>query len=353
MHVQKEKDWPKVAIIVLNWNGWKDTLECLEALYNADYQSYYVIVLDNGSKDDSIQKIEEYLSGSIAVNSKFFQYSSNNKPISLLKLSKDEADIAIAEDAALASLPSDRRLIMIRCNQNYGFAEGNNIAIRYAMRALNPGYILLLNNDTVVDKQFLKEMVKVAEGYPSIGFVGPKVFYYDFLGRTDVISVAGIDLLMDKGYYLRIGAGEIDLGQHDEIRSVDFVEGSCLLARCQTLRDIGLFNPLYFAYWEETDLCVRGAEAGYKSVIAPTSRIWHKIGSSAPSTMKLYYMTRNRLWFMRQHANTRDLIIFSAYFFTFYLFFTAMRYAISGDIQSLRSFLRGVLDGISRKVDFY
>lgn len=352
-HVQKETEWPRVAIIVLNWNGWKDTLECLESLYDVDYQSYHVIVLDNGSKDNSIERIKEYLSGRIAVDSKFFTYSSRNKPISLLELSKDEADTSVTEDKAIASLPSDRRLIMIRCNQNYGFAEGNNIAIRYAMRALNPDYILLLNNDTVADRQFLKEMVKVAEGDPSIGFVGPKVFYYDFRGRTDVISVAGIDLLMNKGYYLRIGEGEIDLGQHDEIRFVDFVEGSCLLARCQTLKDIGLFNPLYFAYWEETDLCVRGAEAGYKSVIVPKSRIWHKIGSSAPSAMRLYCMTRNRLWFMRQHANLRDLIIFSAYFFTFYFIGTATRYALNGDIQSLKSFLRGVLDGISRRVDFY
>jgi GT2 family glycosyltransferase len=338
--VQREAEWPRVAIIVLNWNGWKDTLECLESLYNVDYQSYDVIVLDNGSKDDSIQKIKEYLSGSIAADSKLFQYSSKNKPISLLELSKDEADRAIAEDKAMVSLPPNRKLIMIRCDQNYGFAEGNNIGIRYAMRALNPDYILLLNNDTVADKKFLKEMVEAAKGDPSIGFVGPKVFYYDFQGKTDVISVAGIDLLMNKGYYHRIGAGEIDLGQHDEIRFVDFIEGSCLLARCQALRDVGLFNPLYFAYWEETDLCVRGAEAGYKSVFVPKSRIWHKIGSSAPSTMRLYYMTRNRLWFMRQHANPRDLITFSAYFFTFYLFGTAMRFVLKGDIQSLKSFLR-------------
>jgi GT2 family glycosyltransferase len=341
---------PRVSIIILNWNGWKDTLECMESLRRIDYPSYDIIILDNGSKDDSIQRIRDYLASSIAMDAKFFSYSSDNKPISLLELPKSEADSAISKDDGTTNLPSDRRLILIRNDQNYGFAEGNNIGIRYALRVLVPDYILLLNNDTVVDKAFLRELVEVVEGDPSIGFAGPKVFYYDFQGRTDVISVAGIDLLMNKGYYHRIGELEVDSGQYDELRVVDFIEGSCLLARCQTLRDVGLFNPLYFAYWEETDLCVRGAKAGYKSVFVPKSRIWHKIGSSAPSTMRLYYMTRNRLWFMRKHANLRDLISFSAYFFTVYLIGTTRRLILKGDIKSLKLFLRGVVDGVSRRV---
>lgn len=341
---------PRVAIIILNWNGWKDTLECLESVYRIDYPSYDVVVLDNGSKDDSIQKIKDYLSGSVSVDSKFFSYRSENKPINLLELSKEEAEAAIAEDETMAGLPSDRRLILIKNDQNYGFTEGNNIGIRYALRALNPDYVLFLNNDTAVDEAFLRELVEVAKSDPSIGFAGPKVFYYDFLGRTDVISVAGIDLLMDKGFYHRIGAGESDLGQCDKVRVVDLIEGSCLLANCQALRNVGLFNPLYFAYWEENDLCVRGAEAGYKSIYVPKSRIWHKIGSSAPSTMRVYYQTRNRLWFMRQHADITELISFSAYFFTCYLFGTSRRFILKRDVEGLKSFLKGVVDGVSRRV---
>jgi GT2 family glycosyltransferase len=341
---------PRVAIIILNWNGWKDTLECLESVYRIDYPSYDVVVLDNGSKDDSIQKIKDYLSGSVSVDSKFFSYRSENKPINLLELSKEEAEAAIAEGETMARLPSDRRLILIKNDQNYGFAEGNNIGIRYALRALNPDYILFLNNDTAVDEAFLKELVEVADGDTSIGFAGPKVFYYDFQGRTDVISVAGIDLLMYKGSYHRIGEGESDLGQCDKVRVVDLIEGSCLLANCQALRNVGLFNPHYFAYLEENDLCVRGAEAGYKSVYVPKSRIWHKIGSSATSTMRVYYMTRNRLWFMRQHADMREMISFSAYFFTFYLFGTSRRFILKRDVDGLKAFIKGIADGVSRRV---
>jgi GT2 family glycosyltransferase len=336
----------RVSIIILNWNRWKDTLECLESLYQIDYPNYDVIVLDNGSKDNSIQKIKDYLSGSVSVGSKFFSYRSENKPISLLELSKEEAEAATVEDETMASLPSDRRLILIKNDRNYGFAEGNNIGTRYALSALNPDYILFLNNDTAVDEAFLRELVRVAESDLFIGFAGPKVFYYDFNGRNDVISVAGIDLLMNRGYYQRIGAGEIDLGQHDQVRLVDFIEGSCLLVRSQALRDVGLLNSRYFAYWEETDLCVRGREIGYKSAYVPKSRIWHKVSSSAPSTMKLYYMTRNRLWFMRQHAKKRELISFLAYFFTSYLFGTVRGYFFKRDVEGLKSFLKGVVDGV-------
>jgi GT2 family glycosyltransferase len=347
---QMKANNPRVSIIILNWNGWKDTLECMESLRRIDYPSYDIIILDNGSKDDSIQKIKDYLAGSIAVEAKFLSYSLDNKPIRLLELSKSEADCAIAKDNGSANLPFERKLILIKNDKNYGFAEGNNIGIRYSMRVLIPDYILLLNNDTVVDKAFLRELVDVAESDSAIGFAGPKVFYYNFQGRTDIISVAGIDLIMNKGHYHRIGELEIDAGQYEEVRVVDFIEGSCLLARSRTLQEVGLFNPRYFAYWEETDLCARGAEAGYKSIFVPKSRIWHKIGSSAPSTMRLYYMTRNRLWFMRQHANSRDLISFSAYFFTFYLIGMTRRLILKGDIESLKLFLMGVVDGVLRRV---
>ncbi len=92
----------------------------------------------------------------------------------------------------------------------------------------------------------------------------PKIYYYDFQGRKDVISVAGIELFMGKGAFHRIGATEIDRGQHDEKRQVDYLEGSCLLIRREVLDKIGHLNSDYFAYWEETDLCLRGARAGFQ-----------------------------------------------------------------------------------------
>ena len=341
-----EAGTPRISIIILNWNGWRDTVECLESLYHISYPNYDVILVDNGSEDSSLELIEKYAEGRTAVKSKFFEFSEDNKPIKIWECTRDGAESGERPGEDLLAMPPNRRLLIIKNDKNYGFAEGNNIGIRYALRAMNPDYLLLLNNDTVVDRSFLSELVDVAEGESSIGFVGPKVFYYDSEGRSDVISVAGINLLMKKGYYNRIGNSEIDSGQHDDIRVVDYVEGSCLLARAEVLRKIGFLNSRYFAYWEEADLCIRGAEAGYKSICAPGSRIWHKVSASSPSSLKLYYMTRNRLWFMRAHAERGDLASFYAYFFTSYFAGTLGRFILRKDADKTASFIRGVIDGL-------
>jgi len=321
-------DYPKVSIIILNWNGWKDTIECLESLYQITYPNYDVIVVDNGSKDDSIEKIKEYAEGNIEAK-------------------REEAEAGGGKEEEIADLPSNRKLIIIKNEKNYGFAEGNNIGMRYALKALNPDYVLLLNNDTVVDKEFLGELVKVGESDEKIGIVGPKIYYYDFNGRRDVINFAGGKFSMWKGQPYHIGINEVDKGQYDKIKEVDYVEGSCLLTRREVLDKIGLFDPSYFAYWEENDLCMRGFKAGYKSVYVPKSKIWHKVSSSANSGMKIYYLTRNRFLFMKKHAGKVQFLSFLLYFFGFQFWFTSGIFVIyHRDVEGFISFLRGVIDGL-------
>jgi GT2 family glycosyltransferase len=198
----------------------------------------------------------------------------------------------------------------------------------------------------VVDKNFLSELVEAAEIDKQIGFVGPKVYFYDFGGKDDIINVAGSRLDLHRGRLIRIGAGEVDKGQYDCIEEMDYVEGSCMLARSEMLKKIGLLNSNYFAYWEETDLCWRGAESGYKSVYVPKSKIWHKIGSSSNSSFRLYHMTRNKLWFMKQHAKGKDLAIFLLYFFGYTIWLTCGVYLHRKDTKSLKAFIKGVLDGV-------
>ena len=308
----------KVAVIVLNWNGWRDTLECLESLFQIEYPNYSVIVVDNGSTDGSIEKISVYCDGKIEIKSHFFSFTDSNKPIKIIGITRyaDNFRENLGRmDAKHSDLPSNRKLILIKEDKNLGFAEGNNVAIRYALEFLEPDYVLLLNNDTVVDKDFLSELVNAEKIDKSIGFAGPKVYFYDFGGRHDVINVAGSRLDMHRGRLIRIGAGEVDKGQYEHVAEMDYVEGSCMLAQSEMLRKIGLLNSNYFAYWEETDLCCRGAESGYKSLYVPRSKIWHKIGSSSNSSFRLFHMTRNKLWFMKQHAKGKDLLIFLLYFF--------------------------------------
>ncbi len=339
---------PRVSIIILNWNGWKDTVECLESLYQISHPNYDVILVDNGSKDDSLNEIKAYLNGTKSVVSKFFAYSADNKPIKAFEYTTNEAELG-GRVGEIADLPSNNRIILIRNDKNYGFAEGNNIGIRYALKALDPEYILLLNNDTVVKADFLDELVKAINNDESFGFAGPIIYYYDYNNQIDVISSAGMNLIMSKGWFYRVGFNEADQGQYSDVKTVDYLEGACLLIRRSVLDKIGLLDSSYFAYWEETDLCMRGRDAGYKCICVPTAKIWHKVSSSSTSGIRLYYMTRNRLWFFRDHATRQELYSFLTYFFSRQFWIITRDYAYKRDIKSIFIFFKGVLHGMLPK----
>jgi GT2 family glycosyltransferase len=344
--------YPNVSIIILNWNGWKDTIECLESVYQITYPSYDVIVLDNGSEDESIERINEYCKGKIEVESKFFEYSGKNKPIKIIEYTREDVEAGGEKEQEIIELPSNKKLIFIKNEKNYGFAEGNNIGMRYALKALNPNYILLLNNDTAVDKAFLGELVKVAVQDERVGVVGPKIYFYDFKGRKDVISFIGEALIMWKGETIRYGEGEVDRKQYDNTIEMDKIEGSCMLIKKDLLQNVGLFDLRYFTYWEDTDLCIRAYRKGYRVLYAPKARIWHKIakssgGMSGPHHIYIYYMTRNRFLFMKQHATKQHLLSFLLYFFGFQFWFTSGIFVLyHRDVKNFVSFFRGVIDGL-------
>ncbi|MEI7826509.1 MAG: glycosyltransferase family 2 protein [Euryarchaeota archaeon] len=335
----------KVAIIILNWNNWKDTTECLESVYQIDYPCFDIIVVDNASQDGSIEKIEEYCNGELIPKSNFFEYGHKNKPVIISKYTKNESETLTLADKRGDKLASNRKLTIVSNDKNYGFAEGCNTGIRFAVRN-GSSYVVLLNSDTVVDPQFLLELVGLAEMDPTHGFVGPKVYYYDYDGRDDVINSVGGRLVMRKGATNQIGIGQIDQGQFDIPMELDYVEGSCLLTRAEVIRDIGLLDPAYFTYWEEADWCIRGRKAGYKAVYAPKSRIWHKVAASNVGLKNEYYRTRNAFWFLKKHASRGEYLSFFLYFFLFRIYFFTILLLIDGDFQKLTYFYKGVFDGI-------
>jgi GT2 family glycosyltransferase len=335
----------KVGIIILNWNNWKDTIECLESLYQTEYPCFDVIVVDNASEDGSIERIEEYCNERIFPKSKFFEYSSNNKPVIIRKLTKKESETGTKVDEQEDKLASNRRLTIISNEKNWGFAEGCNTGIRFAMRN-GAAYVMLLNNDTVLAADSLCELVELVETDPAYGFVGPKVYYYDYDGRVDVIYSVGGRLIIRKGAARQIGIGQIDHGQFDEPIELDFVVGSCLLTRAEVIKAIGLLDSAYYAYWEDTDWCIRGRKAGYKAVFAPKSKIWHKVAASNIGFKNEYYMTRNAFLFLKKHASRGQFFSFILYFFLYRIYFFTLFLLINGDLKKLNCFLKGVFDGI-------
>jgi len=346
------KTSPRVSIIILNWNGWKDTIECLDSLFRTDYQNFEVLVLDNGSEDDSLVKIKEYCDERIRCQ--------GGTPENLHVLRQEDLDVQTdkitaggtdgAPKEVFARISDCCKIAFVGCDKNYGFAEGNNIAIRLVLRRTVPDYFLLLNNDTIVDPHFLAELVDVAEADSRIGFVGPKILRYDCRGRNDIIDFAGGLVSMRKGHSYKIGENEADSGQYDQSKSVDYAEGSCLLVRTEVIRKIGLLDARFFTYWEEADWCRRGFEAGYKSVYAPNARIWHKGASSGRQLSLIYYGTRNSILFVKKHATNYEYVLFWMHFVFYRLCYQRIVYAICRrNLDELKAFLRGAIDGMKFK----
>lgn len=290
----------KVSIVVLNWNGLVDTVECLESLKRITYTDYDVIVVDNGSHGDDAKVLKR----------KFGDY-----------------------------------VHIIENDKNYGFAEGCNIGLRYALANHNPDYILLLNNDTIVDPNFLTELVKVAGSDLSIGIVSPKIYVYY---EANKIQSAGGKINWWSGRTIIVGFNETDRGQFDEVRDRDWVSGCSLLIRSCVIRDIGFIYAPYFTYFEEVDWCVRCRRAGYKIVYIPKAKIWHKKHLIA-GTMEgraLYYWARNRFLFMSRNASKLQFISFMAHFF-FREALEPWKLAVKQrDVKLLLNYWKGTYDGI-------
>lgn len=253
--------WPTVYFSILNWNQRDLTCECLGSLAHLDYPNYEIVVVDNGSRDDEATLIQ-------------------------------------------ARFPS---VTVLKNERNVGFAEGNNVAIRYALEQ-GADYVLLLNNDTVVEPQMLKRLIEVAESDDQIAIVGPKICYFD---EPQTIWSAG-GILKLRGVPVMLGLDETDKGQHDTRREVDWVTGCALLIKSPVVRRIGLIDARYFIYFEENDWCYRAKKAGFKIFYVPEARMWHKIQPryQALSPRHVYLMFRNRLLFLRNFGARLSLILF-------------------------------------------
>ena len=306
---------PKVFIIILNWNGLEDTIKCLESLKKITYSNYEVIIVDNGSHGD---------------------------------------------DADILDRNYREYIKLIRNAENTGFTGGNNLAIKWLLQNSNPDYFLLLNNDTVVHPELLTEIVKVAENDLQIGIVGPKTYVLDL---PEIIQTVWVDLDMYRGRATLAGLLDTDKGQYNEIRSVDCVQGSCLLIKKKVIEQVGLLDEDYFCYWEETDYCLRTRKAGYKIYYSPKAVIWHKntvtVGlepwyktilsreRDSLSISKTYYMTRNTYRFMKKNASRREYLSFISYFFCYWSWYrSAVILLYYRQISVLGAFIKGTWDGL-------
>ncbi len=243
---------PCVAIVIVNWNGREDTLACLDSLKRLEYSNYIVVLVDNASKDGTPEVIRQ------------------NFP----------------------------EVVLIETGANLGFVGGNNAGMEYAF-AHGADYALLLNNDTEVAPDFLRILVAAADSDPEAGIAGPTIYYYQ---HPEMIWFAGGEIDWRRGDSYTLGIGEIDRGQFGiEPHQVGYITGCALLIKRAVVERVGKLDPRFFAYYEETEWCVRVSQAGYKILYVPQAHIWHKVTLDAreASPTVQYYMTRNRLLFLK------------------------------------------------------
>jgi GT2 family glycosyltransferase len=280
----------KVFIIVLNWNKWKDTIECLESLLILDYPHYRIVVVDNNSTDGSVERIKSWARGDIRVESDFIKgASSNQKRIIECEEAGHEDDLQTG-------------ITLIQSGSNLGYAGGNNIGIRYAVTK-QADFIWILNNDTVVDKNALSEMVSMAKTDKKIGMVGSKLFYHD---QPKIIQAAGGGYFSFwKGFSRHCGLKEADIGQWDQVFEPGYLTGSSLLLRSEVINSIGFMDETFFLYGEELEWQIRARNHGWKLVYCPTSIIWHKDSASLSDKKPIidFYTTRNWLRVVKRYKS--------------------------------------------------
>ena len=239
---------PRVTIVILNWNGWQDTVPCVDSCLRATYPGLRLLLVDNGSTDGSEAILRE-------------------------------------------RFPS---VELLQTGENLGFAGGNNAGIRRAL-ADGADLVLLLNNDTEVDPGFVTALVEAAVARPDAGMLCPKILLHD---RPDVLWYAGASFHPWLGWGRHRGYGQRDRGQFDSVEETARPTGCALLVTRALCDRVGLLRDDYFCYAEDLEWCLRAREAGLGVLYVPASRVWHKVSRStggARSVTAVRYHTRNLL----------------------------------------------------------
>ena len=286
-----------VFIIILNWNGWRDTVDCVESCRKLSYPSVRILIVDNGSTDGS--------------------------------------------EAILRERFPD--LDVIRTGDNLGFAGGNNVGITCALER-GAEYVWLLNNDTVVEPDALSGLVQVAESDDSIGMAGSKIVYYDDPER---LWYAGAILDPARPHCpAHRGLGERDRGQYADTAETGYVTGCSLLARREMIEEVGLLDDDLFLYFEDVDWSARARRAGWRLMYAPASVVRHKESAStggAVSPAVMYYTARNRLAFVRRNfpAQLRRAVWYDLYEHVLVNVKKGRFSAAASALQGIRDFFAG------------
>jgi hypothetical protein len=293
---------PKVYVLILNWNGWKDTVECLESVYHNNYPNFQVIVCDNDSSDNSLELIKDWANG---VTQPPTNEISNPNHLAMPPIAKPISYLEIgAQTLSDPTVPQHHNipLILIQTGGNLGFAGGNNVGLRYALSQEDCAYVWLLNNDTVIEEAALSNLVSQFSSVENAGICGSTLRYYH--NPKIIQALGGATYNKWTGLSSEIGNGlpwETKTPYQNIVNNLSYVSGASMLVSKDFLLNIGLMCEEYFLYFEELDWALR-ARSKYLLTFAPNSIVYHKEGASIGSGKSVkrsvvaeFYSFKNRL----------------------------------------------------------
>lgn len=261
------KNKKMVYVILLNWNGWQDTIHCLESLFRSDYSDYRVIVCDNASTDGSMEKIKAWAEGKLMPNEglneqlKPLVFPPVEKPIAYVEYNRAEAEAG--GDGSEKNSP----LVLIQNGSNDGFSAGNNVGIRYALKR-NADYIWLLNNDTVVKGNTLKELIYREQSGEGVGVLGAVIYFASEPAKIQTYGGGRISRFTGRDRFLYSPG------------PVQYVAGTSLFVKRDVFERVGLLDEKFFFYWEDVDFCHRVLNVGWKLAVAANAVVYHKFSAT-------------------------------------------------------------------------
>ncbi|GAB4018550.1 glycosyltransferase family 2 protein [Spirosoma migulaei] len=283
-----------VSIITINYNQAELTRQFLESVKELTYPNYELIVVDNAS----VQLLSDYL---------------------------DPAEYA--------------HLRLIRSEVNLGFTGGNNLGIQEA----KGDFFFIVNNDTELAPTVLEELLTPFRENKQVGVTCPKIKFFD---APQLVQYAGYNPInLYTGTATAIGFNQKDDGRFDQPHPTYFAHGCAMLVSRQVVEQVGRFAERFFLYYEELDWSQRIRNAGFVIYYQPTASILHKESASVGqnSTLRTYYLTRNRILFMRRHCSSFQRLVFYLFFGVFVVPKHMFTYAITGKLKHAKAFIRGAL----------
>lgn len=313
-----------VYIVVLNWNGWKDTIACLESLMLLNYENYKIVICDNKSTDGSLDKIKDW-----------YKINKNNFPY----LANADYQYIDTIDFNIYTSSNNKGLYLIQTGSNLGYAGGNNVGIKFCLKQTDMRYVWILNNDTEVTEDSLSRMVEKLQYNKNNGICGSRLVYHH--DKTKIQALGGVFnswLCTSKHYASGMRATET-FDDDFVSQNIDYVVGASALVSKELLIDVGLMSEDYFLYYEEIDFALRAKQYGYSICVATDSIVYHKEGATIKKLSGLsdYYFLKNRLVLYKKFFKKKLVLSWLS------LFVSLFRRIIRGNYSGSKAALFAIL----------